>query len=122
MTNGDYTTNFRNLLQEIKNYLSLQKEYATMDAADKLTVLLSAVALSAICFMLGVMVLFCLTFAFAHWMGNLLQSLPIGFACAALIPLITLFITYRNRNKWIIQPLARFLIRTILKQDENEQG
>lgn len=122
MPNGDYTTSFRELLQEIKNYLSLQKEYATMDVADKLTVLLSAIALAAICFMLGVMAMFCLTFAFAHWMGDVLQSMPLGFACAALIPLLALLVTHRNRNKWITQPLARFLIRTILKQDENEQG
>lgn len=122
MPNSDYTTSFRELLQEIKNYLSLQKEYATMDAAEKLTVLFSAIALSAICFMLGVMAMFCLTFAFAHWMGTVLQNVPCGFVCAAVIPLLAMALAYYNRNKWIIQPLARFLVRIFLKKDENEQG
>lgn len=118
MPNSDYTKSFRDLLQEIKNYLSLQKEYATMDVADKLSVLLSTVALSAICFMLGVMVMFCLAFAFAYWIGDVLESMPLGFASAALIPFVSAIIVYRNKNNWIIQPIARFLIRTILKQDE----
>ena len=123
-TEEKYTDNFRKLLQETKQYLNLQKEYALMDTADKLTVILSTVAIAAVCFVLGAMILFFLTFALAYWIGNLTGNLSLGFISIAVFLVLVLLITYSKRNAWIIQPLARMMIRLFVNKEEknNEQS
>ena len=83
LTTRKYTENFQELLQELKTYLGLQKKYVSMDAADKLTVLLSAVSVVSICILVGSMILFFATFALAQWIGDLANSQPIGFLTIA---------------------------------------
>ena len=119
-----YTDNFRKLLEEAKRYLSLQKEYALMDTADKLTVILSTVAIAAVCIILGAMILFFLTFALAYWIGNITGNLSIGFISIAAFLLLMLFIVYQKRNAWIIQPLARMMVRLFVNKEQvnNEQS
>ncbi len=121
---GKYTDNFRKLLEEAKRYLSLQKEYALMDTADKLTVILSTVAIAAVCIILGAMILFFLTFALAYWIGNITGNLSIGFISIAAFLLLMLFIVYQKRNAWIIQPLARMMVRLFVNKEQvkNEQS
>ncbi|MBR4855223.1 MAG: phage holin family protein [Bacteroidaceae bacterium] len=123
-TEEKYTDNFRKLLQETKQYLNLQKEYALMDTADKLTVILSTVAIATVCFVLGAMILFFLTFALAYWIGNLTGNLSLGFISIAVFLVLVLLITYSKRNAWIIQPLARMMIRLFVNKEEknNEQS
>ena len=123
-TEEKYTDNFRKLLQETKQYLNLQKEYALMDTADKLTVILSTVAIAAVCFVLGAMILFFLTFALAYWIGNITGNLSLGFISIAVFLVLVLLIAYSKRNVWIIQPLARMMIRLFVNKEEknNEQS
>lgn len=123
-TEEKYTDNFRKLLQETKQYLNLQKEYALMDTADKLTVILSTVAIAAVCFVLGAMILFFLTFALAYWIGDLTGNLSLGFISIAVFLVLVLLIAYNKRNAWIIQPLARMMIRLFVNKEEknNEQS
>ena len=123
-TEEKYTDNFRKLLQETKQYLNLQKEYALMDTADKLTVILSTVAIAAVCFVLGAMILFFLTFALADWIGNLTGNLSLGFISIAVFLVLVLLIAYSKRNAWIIQPLARMMVRLFVNKEEknNEQS
>ena len=123
-TEEKYTDNFRKLLQETKQYLNLQKEYALMDTADKLTVILSTVAIAAVCFVLGAMILFFLTFALAYWIGDLTGNLSLGFISIAVFLVLVLLIAYCKRNVWIIQPLARMMVRLFVNKEEknNEQS
>ena len=48
----------QSLWTEVKTYLELQKEYLKLDSAEKLSVLLSAVATAAVCLILGLAALF----------------------------------------------------------------
>ena len=117
-TEEKYTDNFRKLLQETKHYLNLQKEYALMDTADKLTVILSTVAISAICFVLCAMILFFLTFALAYWIGNLTGNLSLGFISISALLAIILLIAFKKRNAWVVQPLARMMVRLFVTKEE----
>lgn len=121
VTEEKYTDNFRKLLHELKHYLGLQKEYAMMETADKLTVILSAVAIAAVCLMLGGMVLFFLTFALAYWIGSLTGDIALGFICISAFIMVLLFVVYCNRNAWFVQPLARMMIRLFVTHKEEEE-
>ena len=95
-----------------------------MDTADKLTVILSTVAISAICFVLCAMILFFLTFALAYWIGNLTGNLSLGFISISALLAIILLIAFKKRNAWVVQPLARMMVRLFVTKEEtnNEQS
>ncbi len=121
-TEEKYTDNFRKLVQELKRYLALQKEYAMMETADKLTVILSAVAIGAVCLVLGAMVLFFLTIALAYWIGHLTGDVALGFVYVSAFIMLLLFVVYSNRNAWFVQPLARMMIRLFVTKEEEKEA
>lgn len=117
---GQYTENFQELLQELKHYLTLQKKYVSMDAADKLSVILSTATIVAVCLMLGGMILFFLSFALAHFIGEVVNSPALGFLIIALALLAGMIFIFTNRNRLIIQPFARFFINLMVNKEEEE--
>ena len=72
---GKYTENIKDIILELKNYLNLQKKYLAIDAAEKITIFFSAVAIAAICILLGGIILLFFTFALAFWIGDLLTAI-----------------------------------------------
>lgn len=117
----DYTESLRKFWQETKGYLELQKEYLTLDAAEKLIVLLSAAALGAICLVIGAMALFFLLFALAAWVGQLSGSVALGFLIMGVALLLLMAVVYFKRKQWIIQPLARLVVGLFVRDDEEEE-
>lgn len=109
------------LFLEFKKYLELQKEYVKLGAAEKLTVMLSAVVIAAVLLILGAIVLLFLTFALAYFLGNALGSLPVGFGLIALFVLLIAGIFYVNRNRFVIQPLARFMTKLIITDEDDHK-
>lgn len=117
---GKYTEQFQELFTEVKQYLSLEKKYLAMDAADKLTVLLSTVAIASVCLILGAMTLFFGAFALAYWLGQLTNSLPLGFLIITVAIALLLIIFYNRRSGLIIQPLARLMTQLFVEKKEKE--
>lgn len=117
----DYSDNLQSLWAEIKNYLSLQKEYLLMDTAEKLTVLLSAVAIAVVCLTLGAMALFFLLFALAVWIGQIAGNEVLGFLIMGGLLLLLMVIAYAGRKKWIIQPLSRLVVDLFVEGKEEEE-
>ena len=117
----DYTESLRKFWLETKGYLELQKEYMTLDAAEKLIVLLSAAALGAICLVIGAMALFFLLFALAAWVGQLSGSVALGFLIMGVALLLLMAIVYFKRKQWIIQPLARLVVGLFVHDDNEEE-
>ena len=75
----NYTENIQSLWTEVKNNLELQKQYLLMDTAEKLTVLLSAVATAVLCLAFGAMALLFLLLALGFWLGHIAGNSFIGF-------------------------------------------
>lgn len=111
----------RELLLEVKSYLTLQKRFLQLDLTEKLTILLSAIAIAVICLMLGGMALFYLTFALAYWIGEVTGVLALGFLVIALALALLLAVVYYNRKRWIVQPLARMMVTLFINPDDEKQ-
>lgn len=101
--------NIRRLFLEFKKYLELQKEYTKLEVTEKLSILLSALILVSLVAILGVVVLFHLSFTLVYvlapWVGGLMTSYAL-IACfhVLLIALIVLF-----RKRLIIRPTVKFI-------------
>ena len=115
----NYTDNIRSLWTEVKNYLELQKEYLKLDTAEKLSVLLSAVATVVLCvtFALAAIlfIMVALTLLLAKVVGGVWSTVIMGGAMLLIIVIILI-----ARKRWIVQPISRFIARLIVGEDEEE--
>lgn len=109
------------LLLEFKKYLELQKEFVKLDATEKMTVILSAIMIVTVLLLLGSIVLLFLTFALAYYLGDVLGSLSLGFGLISAFILLLTVIFYLNRNRMVIQPMARFMTKLILTKEDGSK-
>lgn len=109
------------LLLEFKKYLELQKEFVKLDATEKMTVILSAILIVTVLLLLGSIVLLFLTFALAYYLGDVLGSLLLGFGLISAFILLLTVIFYLNRNRMVIQPMARFMTKLILTKEDGSK-
>ena len=109
------------LLLEFKKYLELQKEFVKLDATETMTVILSAILIVTVLLLLGSIVLLFLTFALAYYLGDVLGSLSLGFGLISAFILLLTVIFYLNRNRMVIQPMARFMTKLILTKEDGSK-
>ena len=109
------------LLLEFKKYLELQKEFVKLDATEKMTVILSAILIVTVLLLLGSIVFLFLTFALAYYLGDVLGSLSLGFGLISAFILLLTVIFYLNRNRMVIQPMARFMTKLILTKEDGSK-
>ena len=109
------------LLLEFKKYLELQKEFVKLDATEKMSVILSAILIVTVLLLLGSIVLLFLTFALAYYLGDVLGSLSLGFGLISAFILLLTVIFYLNRNRMVIQPMARFMTKLILTKEDGSK-
>lgn len=101
------------LIESLKKYADLQKEYLKVDMVDKLVRLVTALTLFIVVFVLLVAVLFYLSFAAVYWMEPLLGTAG-GFAVVAAFFLVILIVVVAKRKTWIERPLIRVLANILL--------
>ena len=101
------------LVEALKEYVGLQKEYLELNVIEKIVKLVTALTVAIVFVILGVAVLFYLTFALVYWMAPL-TGLALAFFLVALAFLVLLVLVCMFRKKWIEQPLVRFLANTLL--------
>ncbi len=116
----NYTSSIQSLWTEAKSYLELQKEYLKLDSAEKLSVLLSAVATAAVCLILALAALFFFVIAFALWLAKMVGA-AWSFTIVGGVMLLFIIIILLLRKRWIVQPVARFVAKLFVGEDEVEE-
>lgn len=102
------------LVEIIKHYLGLQKEYLKLDIIDKIVRLLTFAALVVVFSVLLVAVLMYLSFAIAFWLASYMGT-ALAFLVVGGIHLLLIIIVFVYRKKWIEKPLVRFLANLLLE-------
>ena len=115
-----YSSSIQSLWTEAKSYLELQKEYLKLDSAEKLSVLLSAVATTALCLVLALVALIFFVIAFAFWLAKLV-GIAQSFTIMGGVLLLVIIVTLLFRKRWIVQPVARFVAKLFVGEDEEEE-
>ena len=118
-SNSKNIENIGRLFLEFKKYLELQKEFVKLDATEKTAVVFSAALIVAVILLLGSIALLFFAFAMAYYLGNVLESWSLGFCVIGAAVVIIALIFYSNRNRMVIQPIARFMANLILSKKED---
>ena len=101
------------LIEVLKEYVGLQKEYLKLDVIDKVVRLVTALTLAIVLTILGVAVLFYLSFAAVYWLEPLTGT-AWAFFMVALFFFALLVAVFIFRKAWIERPLVRFLANILM--------
>ena len=101
------------LIEALKEYVGLQKEYLELNAIEKIVRLVTALTIAVGFIILGVAVLFYLSFAVVYWLEPL-TGLGLAFFIVSLFFAVLLALVYIFRKSWIERPLVRFMANTLL--------
>ncbi|NDW11579.1 phage holin family protein [Bacteroides sp. 214] len=115
----DNNSNFQQLLQETKKYLELQKDYIKLELTEKLTIFFSTFILAMVLIILGVVVLFYLSLAFASFLEPHVGGITNSYLIVAGIIALLMLLFYLLRGRLIMNNLVRFLANLFLN-DSNK--
>lgn len=101
------------LVENLKRYVGLQGEYLKLNVVDKMVRLIMALTLAVVFVILGVAVLFYLSFALVYWLEPLTGT-ALAFFLIAMLFLGLLLMVFIFRKSWIERPLVRFLADLLL--------
>lgn len=109
-----------NTLQDIfnlvKEYLQAQKELTLVTLAEKLTVLLSAIAVAIIMTIIGALALLFLVLTLAHKIEPLVGGMTESYAIITGGLLLLMALTYAFRSRIIYRPITKFLVRLLISE------
>lgn len=101
------------LVDTLKHYVGLQKEYVKLGAVEKTVRILTSIAMVAILGLLLVFILIFLSFAAAFALGPIVGQVAAFVIIAAVYVIVLLFFLI-FRKQWIEKPLVRFLANLLL--------
>lgn len=120
MQKEEYTTGVARVLEEIKKYFSLQKDYARLVLVEKLALLLSAMVLFLIIMLLSLIGGFYLLVAVQAWLepvfGRALSSMML-----VGVVLICILFVYFLRERLINKPVLRFVAKLLLLSSSKDR-
>lgn len=107
------TDELKQVFSDSKDWVKLQIEYTKLTAAEKVTILGGAIALGAICLLIGVVILFVLALSlidtFKMIMVPALACLSVSGILILLMVLLIIF-----KKPLILNPIAKFLTKLFL--------
>jgi len=101
------------LVDTVKKYLNVQGEYLKLNVIEKIVRLVTALTLTIVFVILGVAVLFYLSFALVYWLEPLTGT-ALAFFLMALLFGGLMIMVFIFRKSWIERPLVRFLANLLL--------
>nr|MBD5376549.1 phage holin family protein [Bacteroides sp.] len=107
-------SSLKTLWAEIRRYLELNLEYAKLTGAEKITILLTAIATAVVIGVLAILIFFFFSIACVHWLGDLM-SMALAYTIMAAVYALVLVVFIVFRRELLINPVAKFISRLILR-------
>lgn len=107
------------LIDSIKRYISLSKDYTMLNVVEKLTVIFGSLILILTLIILGSGALFFALLTLAYALAPLVGGIGISFLIITAISVILILIIYYNRQRWIMNPIVRFLSHLFFDEKED---
>lgn len=120
MTTDKNTKGFQQLFEECKKYIELQKEYVKLELIEKLTIIFSTIILVMFIIVLGIVVLFYLSFALAYLLEPHVGGLTNSYLIISGIILLLIGLLYSFRKKLIVNPLLNFIANLFYNNDSKK--
>ena len=103
------------LVETLKHYIGLQKEYVKLDVIDKVVRLLTVATMVLVFCVILMMVLIYVSFAEA-WALDPLLGIVAAYLIVAAFYLVVFFLFITFRKQWVEKPLVKFLAGLFLSK------
>ena len=103
------------LVETLKHYIGLQKEYVKLDVIDKVVRLLTVATMVFVFCVILMMVLIYVSFAVA-WALEPLLGIVAAYLIVAAFYLVVFFLFITFRKQWVEKPLVKFLAGLFLSK------
>lgn len=107
------------LLERVENYGITTAELVKLSVIDKLSDIISSLALKVVTYLLLVMFILIINLGIALWLGDLLGKSYFGFFAVALFYAILAFFVSVYGNNLIKMPVSNMLITKLLEQNSD---
>lgn len=106
------------LLRETEQYIRLQKEYIRVELVEKLVLFFSALTLTVVLIILGLMALFYFSFGLAQFLAAYVGGLAAGYALIGVGVLVLLGCIFLFRKQLVVRPLVRFMAKLLMSDSK----
>lgn len=111
---------FQQLFEECKKYIELQKEYVKLEFIEKLTIVFSTIVLIMFIIVLGMVVLFYLSFSLAYLLEPHVGGLTNSYLIISGILLLLTILLYTFRQRIIVTPILNFIAKLFYNNDSKK--
>lgn len=105
------------LIEVLREYVELQKEYLKFDVVEKLVRLVAAMTLGVIILVITIAMMIYLSFAVVYWIAPH-TGIANAYAIVAAFFLAILVLVTCFRKAWIERPLVRCLAAILLDEEQ----
>lgn len=110
------TDELKEIFVQSRKWLKLEIRYVKLTAAEKCTVLMSAIFLSLISLLIGMVILILLAFSLADYFQNFMSPALSCLSVSGVLVCIIVII-FLLRKPLIVNPIARLLSRLIIDKE-----
>ena len=103
------------LVEALKQYLGLQREYLKLDVIEKVVRLITVITLTVVLSLLVLIFLIYLSFAAAYALAPLVGT-AWAFVIVVAVYLVIFLLVLIFRKRWIERPVVKFLASLLMEQ------
>ena len=103
------------LVEALKHYLGLQKEYVKLDVIDKVVRLVTTATMAILLLLIMMAVSLFALLGLVFWLSKF-TGLSCAFFIVAALFAFVLLIVFAFRKAWIERPLVRYLARLLMNE------
>lgn len=111
------TQEIKDIFQQSSNWVKLEVEYAKFTVAEKVTMLISAMIIGAVCLLLGISVLLMLSFALVELFKDFMNP-ALAYVSASGAIVVIMVIIYLLRKPLLLNPIAKYLTRVFFSHKQ----
>lgn len=110
----DDNNDYGRLWKDLKKYVDLNVDYLKVASTEKLTIILSSMAVIAVIMILGGIALFYISFSCVYLIKEWVGSEALAYLIVGAAMIVLLYVVYLMRVRLIVNPIARFLSKLFL--------
>lgn len=117
--NGNGKNNLQQLIENVKRLITLHLDYARLTATEKLTIILSTMAIYAVVVVFATLSLVFITLGIGHLLATTIAP-HFAYLIMAGFYIIALVVLFLLRKQLFVNPIARFLSKLFVNPPEKD--
>jgi Zn-dependent protease with chaperone function len=124
MSDDPFIDSYQDWKKQINDYINGRIELLKLEAAENIARFFSSIATNAVILYFSLLALIFISFALAYFLGDLLQSVSLGFLLTGLFYFVLAAIFYSLRKQIVEKPVIKAVIKLFFntrnKKNNNE--